>query len=386
MRAVLRRELVRICRRPIQPLLLLVLPALALFLAWSIFSHGTPRDLPVAVVDLDHSALSRQWVRMVDATPAVRVAARPPDPATAVELVLSGQAHAWLLLPEGFERSVRRGERASVLAHLNAQRLAPASLLRRDLQAATASLSAGIELRRLRAQGETRRSAAARFEPIRVDLHTLYNPELHYGSFLTLTLFPTLLHVFVLLAAVDAVGSELREGTAGEWLAVAEGSLARAVAGKLVPGLVAALATAAAAGGWLFGPIGVPRQGSPLLLAVATALLIAAYQALAVALVAITANLRFATSVAAFFASPAFAFAGITFPTLGMPALARTWGCLLPLTHHLELLLAVTLKDAALAEVWPSLLALGLFPLALLPLVWRRLLRVVREPGYWGRA
>ncbi len=228
MKAVLRREMRRILTRPLEPLLLVVLPALALALTWAIFSAGLPRELPVAVVDQDHSRLSRQLTRMIDATPTVRVSERPADPKAAEELVLSGRVYAYVLLPEGLERGVRRGQAEPVVAYTNAQLLVPASLVRRDLLAATSTLSAGIKLRRLRAAGETGASAAVRFEPVRADIHALFNPQLNYVSYIFVALFPTLLHVFVLLAAVNSVGSELREGTAGEWLATARGSLPRA--------------------------------------------------------------------------------------------------------------------------------------------------------------
>ena len=44
-------------------------PLAGFFLVMWLFSANVPRDLPVAVVDLDHSGFSRQVSRMVDATP-----------------------------------------------------------------------------------------------------------------------------------------------------------------------------------------------------------------------------------------------------------------------------------------------------------------------------
>lgn len=382
--AVLRRELRRIARRPLE-LLLLVLPALALGLTYAIFSAGLPRELPVAVVDLDHSQLSRQLVRMIDAAPTVRVAERPADAAAAEELVLRGRAYGYVVVPAGLERDVKRGRRAPVVAYTNAQLLVPASLVRRDLLAAAGTLSAGIDMRRLRAAGETASSAAARSEPVRADVHALYNPQLNYVSYIFVALFPTLLHVFVLLAAVNSTGSELREGTAAEWLEAAHGSLARALAGKLLPALVAHLAVAGSAMALLFGVLEVPMRGDPLALAAGTVLFVLAYQALGVTLVAWFANLRFATSAAAFLASPAFAYAGITFPSFGMPAFARAWRSLLPLSHYLELLVAQAMKGAPAARSLPSLAAL--LALAVVPaaLSWRRLRRVAADARFWGR-
>jgi ABC-2 type transport system permease protein len=385
MRAVLRREMRRIATRRLELLLLVVLPAVALGFTWAIFSAGLPRDLPVAVVDLDHSRLSRQLVRMIDATPTVRVSERPADTRAAEELILEGRVYACVLLPEGLERDARRGEAPPVVAYTNAQLLVPASLVRRDLLAATSTLSAGIKLRRLRAAGETEASARVRFEPVRADIHALFNPQLNYVSYIFVALFPTLLHVFVLLAAVNSVGSELREGTAGEWLATAGGSVPRAIAGKLLPSTLVFLGVAAGAMAVLFGVAGVPMRGGLALVLLGTLLFVLAYQAIGVLVVALAANLRFATSVAAFVASPAFAYAGITFPAIGMPAFARIWGALLPLTHYLKLLVDQSMKGAPVSVSAPSLFALLAFVVAAPLLAWPRLRRVLRDERYWGR-
>ncbi len=382
MKAVLRREMRRIATRPLEPLLLVVLPALALAFTWAIFSAGLPRELPVAVVDQDHSRLSRQLARMIDATPTVRVAERPADPKAAEELILAGRVYAYV--PEGLERGVKRGQAEPVVAYTNAQLLVPASLVRRDLLAASSTVSAGIKLRRLRAAGETEASARVRFEPVRADIHALFNPQLNYVSYIFVALFPTLLHVFVLLAAVNSVGSELREGTAGEWLETARGSVPRALVGKLLPSTVAFMAVAAVAMAVLFGVAGVPMRGSHALLLLGTLLFVLAYQAIGVLVVALSANLRFATSVAAFLASPAFAYAGVTFPTMGMPAFARLWGALLPLTHYLKLLVDQSMKGAPAAATAPSLLALLAFVVVVPLLAWPRR-RVFGDPRYWGR-
>lgn len=385
MRAVLRRELRRIARRPLEPLLLVVLPAVSLAFTWAIFSAGLPRELPVAVVDQDHSRLSRQLVRMIDATPTIRVAERPADPKAAEELILAGRVYAYVVLPPGLERDAKRGQSEPVVAYTNAQLLVPASLVRRDLLAATSTLSAGLKLRRLRAAGETDASARARVEPVRADVHALFNPPLNYVSYIFVALFPTLLHVFVLLAAVNSVGSEVREGTAGEWLDAAGGSVARALAGKLLPSTLSFLVVATAAMAVLFGVAGVPMRGSLALLLLGTLLFVLAYQAVGVLLVALFANLRFATSVAAFLASPAFAYAGITFPMMGMPPFARFWGHLLPLTHYLKLLVDQSMKGAPAPVSAPSVLALLAF-VVLAPLAaWPRLRRVLREDRFWGR-
>jgi ABC-2 type transport system permease protein len=384
MKAVLRRELGRIAHRPLDLSLLLILPLLACGFTYTIFSAGSPRDLPVAVLDQDHTRLSRQLTRMIDATASVRVE-HAEDSRAAEEMILAGRAYGYVLLPAGLEHDVKRGKARSVVAYTNAALLVPASLVKRDLVAATATLSAGLEIRRLRASGETQASAGARLEPIRAEVHTLFNPELSYVAALVTALFPTLLHIFILLATVQSLGSELREGTAADWLAEARGSVLRAVVGKLLPATSSFVVVASLGQAFLFGRAGVPHNGSGALLFLGTLLFILAYQGVGILLVALFANLRFATSVAAFLASPAFAYAGVTFPTMAMPPFARFWGALLPLTHYLRLLVEQTVKGAPAAVFLPSLLALVGFALVPPLIAGPRLRRILVDSRYWGR-
>lgn len=48
-------------------------PVLAVALIWWMFSAGLPNQLPIAVLDLDHSSLSRQLIRMLQASPGLKL-------------------------------------------------------------------------------------------------------------------------------------------------------------------------------------------------------------------------------------------------------------------------------------------------------------------------
>src|SRR5262249_46035257 len=84
------------------------------------FFYPTPylnqiiRDLPIVVVDRDHTALSRQLTRWLDASEAVSVASRSNDLNAAQDSVRAGAAGAVLLIPQDFERHVLRREPAYV--------------------------------------------------------------------------------------------------------------------------------------------------------------------------------------------------------------------------------------------------------------------------------
>lgn len=371
--------------QPIYALLLVVLPLVAFGVLWAIFWQGVPRDLPVAVLDRDHTALSRQLVRMIDASPTMRVAFPVATEAEGEGLIREGRAYALVTVPTDLERAIRRGEAAPVVCHYNAQLLLPASLIRRDLRGVVGTLSAGIELRRKLGGGTPRGVAMAQIEPVRMERHTLFNPELSYLSYLLAALLPTMLQVFVLVAAVQALGSELKDGTAAEWLAAAGGRVWKAVLGKLLPATVHFWLMGLAMVAVLFRALGLPLSGSLTAIVAGTLLFVLAVEAVGLALVAWLANLRFATSAAAFLAGPAFAFSGITFPVAAMPLAAQTWGALIPLTHYLRVMVDQTMRGAPVAVSSLPLAVLAAFALVLPAASLGRLRRVATDGRFWGR-
>lgn len=380
------REFRRVSSTPYYAVLLVVLPLLAFALLVAIFRSGVPRDLPVAVVDEDHSALSRQVVRMIDATPGMRVAWQAPDAEAGRALVLENKAYALVTVPRDLERDVRRGAGPKVVAHYNAQLLLPASLIRRDLRAAVGTLSAGLEVRLRESRGEPPRAALAHVEPVRVDAHTLFNPQLNYVYFLVTALLPTMLQVFIVVGTVHAVGVELKEPSAADWLAAAGGSPWRAVAGKLLPYTAHFVMLSLLMLAILFRALAVPLSGSLSLIVAGTVLFVLAYQAVALAAIAGLANLRLATSAAAVYCAPAFAFVGVTFPAMAMPPIGRAWGEILPLTHYLRVLNDQGLKGGAPAASLPALAALMAFIAVGGVVASLRVGPVLRDSRYWGRS
>lgn len=379
--AAARREMAALRARPRELLMLSVLPVVSWGFFLALLAPGSPADLPVSVVDLDHSALSRRLARAIDAAPSMRVAEIAASTDEAARGVREGRTYAIVSVPAEFERDVLRGRAPTVVVDYNAQWLLPGSLVRRDARAAAGDVAAGTEAAGRRARGER----LAGVEPVVVDARPLFNPQLNYAHFLLPALLPTMLQIFVLLQTVATVGRELRRRTAHEWLATAGGRSTAALAGKLL--LPAAWFTLLAAAMLVttFRVAGAPMRGHWPVVVTASATFVLAYQAIGVLLVTWTANLRLATSLAAFYAGAAFAFAGVTFPLSGMPWTARAWAGVLPLTHYVSLAFEQAMRAAPIAESLPELGALVLLAAVPLALALPRLGPVMRDERFWGR-
>lgn len=382
---VFRRELHIMAHSPFCTLFIFVLPLVTFIIMGAVFYEETPRNMPIVVCDNDNTALSRQLIRMADASASLSVAAQVADMEDGSAHIRRGQAYAIFYIPAGFAYDVARGQAPAISVFYNNQWLLTSGVISRAAREVVLTLSAGAELRTRMMKGEAPQQATEKFEPIRLDQHTLFNPNLNYRFFLLPALLPTLMQVFILVMTVRAIGTELRYGTAGQWFAVSGGRPFIALLGKILPYTICYLVMAFFMLALLVRVFGVELRGDYAFLLAATVTFVLAYQAMGFFFITLSANLRLANSLSGFYSGPAFAVAGITFPYVGMPLPAKIWGSILPLTHYLRIMFQQTLRGAPVGVSFPELLILALFvllpPVLLLP----RLGRLMQDPAAWGR-
>ena len=380
-----RREARRLGASPWDLAMVTWVPLLGVALLWWIFSAGLPRHLPVGVVDDDHSSLSRQLVRMLDAAPGMRVAQRYANAAEAERALRGVEVYAVIAIPRDFARTVKQGRAAQVTLLHNAQMGTHSGLLQRDVRTVVGTLSAGIEMAARNKRGESPQAVRVSMEPIHTQMLALFNVATNYEQFLGAALIPALLHVLAMTAGAWAVGRELRDRTLGEWLG-ASGFFGTtgALLGKLaLPWATLTLTGLLALAGITWGR-GWHPPGHIGWVAAALALLMAVSLAAGAALAAVTRSLRTALSGAGFFAAPAFAFSGVAFPLAGMPASARAWAEAMPFTHYIRLQIEQLQMGAPLAASVATMAGL-LVATAVLGLIASIGLRLAaRRPESWG--
>jgi ABC-2 type transport system permease protein len=186
------------------------------------FFYPTPylnqvlRDLPVVVVDRDHTALSRQLTRWLDASEAARVSARSSDLSAAQDSVRAGEAGAVLLIPQDFERHVLRREPAYVEAYVDASYLLVYSTAMRAIQGVTGTLAAGISVRRLQASALTAHAAVLQARPVTFVPWPLFNPLAGYASYVVPAVFILILQQTLLIGIGALRVAERREESKNE--------------------------------------------------------------------------------------------------------------------------------------------------------------------------
>ncbi|MBD7961589.1 MULTISPECIES: ABC transporter permease [Comamonas] len=361
-------------------------PLLSMALMCWIFSAGQPYKLPIAVWNEDHSSMSRQLVRMLQATPGLEVVHSVLNPAEAADALQRMQVYGVVHIPPGMERDVKRGGAATVTLMHNAQLATASSLLQRDLQQVVGTLSAGAEMQARAKRGDPHQALQVRMEPITTKLVALFNVSTNYEQFLAATLVPALVHILAMTAGVWCVGRELRDRSLGAWLQASSSGLdtLAALLGKLaIPaallwgsGMLCLLYLAQLRGWHVAGSMGW--------IAVGLAALVGVSLAAGAVLAAVTLSLRTALSGAGLLSAPAFAFSGVGFPLLSMSASARGWALAMPYTHYARLQMEQWQMGAPVAQTVPVVGGLLLATLVLLALATWGLQRARTLPERWG--
>ncbi|MEG2613904.1 MAG: ABC transporter permease [Alistipes sp.] len=382
--AVLQRELGRIAHQPMYFVLMIVLPIFSFAFFAVLFEHGVARNIPIAILDEDHTALSRKVSQMIDDTPTALVSYDIQSMDEGERMMREGKISAIVQVPKFFEKNILSNRQTHVEAYITGTNITVNGLLSKDIQTAVTTFSAGIQIQLLTKQGLTERQAMAQLMPVRFSRHVLFNPYINYGYYLSPSFMPMMLMIFTIMVTIFAIGSELKHATSSEWLATANGSISAALTGKILPIIVTMFLISMAMLVIIFKIVGVPLNGSFEVLLVSNLLFILSYQAIGVFIIALLSNLRLSLSIGGGYSVLAFTFSGLTFPIMAMWPEMQLASRIFPFTYYTDIFVDQALRGAPVAYSLHDMGYMALFiilPLLCLP----RLKRICTEEKFWGR-
>ena len=384
MRAILTiagRECRRLAGTPIYTFCMVVFPVAVIFFFTSLMDKGQPTDMPVGVVDLDNTATSRKLVRLLDAMQSSHVVAHYPSVAEARKAIQRNEIYAFLYYPKGTTDKLLSGRQPRISIYYSMTSLTSGALLFRDLKTVSTLGGAGVGQATLTAKGLTARQVKAFLQPITIDLHQISNPWANYNIYLSTMLLPGVIMLFIFLVTPYSIGTELKGGTNREWLSCANGSMVKALAGKMLPQTLIFLAVMYAYMFSVFGILHFPHPGGAGRLLLLGLLSVLASQGFGIFAFALMPSLRFSMSVCSLWGVLSFSIVGSAYPVLSMdtPLQALSW--LFPLRHHFMVYQVSVFNGFPLVCAWPHVAALVAFALLPLPFL-SRLKREVTEYVY----
>lgn len=344
----------------IQPIMMLLLFGGAL--------SNEPANVPWAVLDQSHSALSRRLVEEINATGyflAPRSVASYDD---GRDLLEHGTAIALVVIPHDFQRDAFRGRPQLQVLLDGADPLTAARVGGYIGQVARAF---DADLRSVSARSADRATGASSAGPSIARPRFWFNATLRDRDFFLAALAGMLLTNLCFSSTSLGLVGERESGTYEATLALPTTPL-EIVLGKLLPYVLVCyvvLAIATLGSGIVFG---VWPNGSWLALLALTLPFVFASLSVGVLISALVRNSAQAVFLTVFVILPSFVMSGVMFPYQLMPNGIREIGAILPLRWYQIGLRRLILRGGDFGDVWVPFVALCvLFGLLLALVRWR---------------
>jgi ABC-2 type transport system permease protein len=345
------------------------------------FDEGQPTKMPIGVVDLDNSSLSRQFVRNLDATQQAKVVIKVESHREARQEMQRGNIYAFVEIEHGFAEKAISSKRPPIKFYINDSYLIAGSLLLKDISYMSALSSGALQQQILRAKGMEENRITGIIQPITIDTHLIGNPWANYGIYLLNVLLPGVLQLMILMLTIFAIGVEFKERTSREWLKNANNSIFAAVTGKLLPYTIIFSLLGIIGNILLYSYMHYPMNASIWWMFLNTIFYVLAYQAVGILMIGITPVLRDGVTLAAFYGLLGFTFAGFTFPIEQLPYTAQIFSYIFPIRHYFNIYVNEALHGISIVHSVIPFIAL--FSFNILPLfVYHRLKNAAIRQNY----
>jgi len=309
------------------------IPVLLALSIWWIFSQAIARDLPVGVVDLQQSTLSRQLIREFDATSALQVDYNFSDIASAKHALVGTEIYAYLVIPKNFDRDIYQANPPQVSVFYNSQFILVGKLINSAALQAHGTFNAQVgTIKQLAKGNSTLLSAVGKTLATRSQITPLFNKNANYAQFLVSAIVPAIWQIAIVVSTILFLTANHRlyglkrialnplQSILSIWSFYLPFFVLQGMAFLL----------------WFYSSIGWPMEGSLVTLLFAQFVTVIACMIMGSLFFFLTLDPARAMSFAGAYTAPSFAFMGVTFPVTDMNQIAAFWRSILPISHYIE--------------------------------------------------
>lgn len=375
------RECRIMLKNPIFFFSMIFLPFFVIAFFTTLLDKGQPVELPVGVVDQDNTSTSRQLVRTLNSFQTSHVVSHYENVNDARQAMQRGEIYAFLIIPRGTTSGLMTSKQPKISFYYNGVVMLAGSTTLRDLKTVSMLGSANVGAKKMAAMGKTEREIKAFLQPINIDLHLINNPQANYNVYLSTTMIPGLLMLFIFLITPYSIGTELKFGRAHEWMYMADSNPAVALFGKMLPQTLIFLMVFCCYEYYIFHVQGFPHPGGPLPIVLLGLLTVVSSQCFGIFIFGLMPSLRLSMTIGSLWAMISFSLSGATFPVFAMDPFIEGVSWLFPLRHYYMIYQINIFNGYPLAYAWVNWACLGAF--ALLPaFVLRNIRRSMLEYKY----
>lgn len=362
----MQRELHMMFARPLYLFASVGVMLLSTFFFLTLMRGGAAENMPVAVVDLDQTSISRRLIHEMQATPSVDIQLVTNSYPEAREAMQQGKIYGIFVIREGFYSDLVAFKRPQLDFYVTNAYTVGGNTAYKQMLTMANLVSGAFQREVLRKKGLTDDVIMHRIQPLAIEGHMVANPWGNYSIYLVSTILPGILGLICLMLTIFAIGFELKARTSHAWLRAAGGNYTVAMIGKLIPYTLIYLILGIGCHLILYRFAGFPVYGSKGRLMFGLLLFILAMEGLGITMIGLLPTLRDALSIGALYSMLGFSLSGFTYPQMAMLPPVKALSYLEPLRHYYLIYVNEALMAAPAINSLPNALALTLFMLAAL--------------------
>ena len=329
-----KRGMVQLVRRPMYFLMMVIVPILGSWMLLDMIKGGVIREVPVGVVDMDNSDLSRRLLRNLNALQQINIKRSYKDFKEAKWAVQCGDILGFYYIPADLQERALSAREPEVSFYINYSYYAPASMQYKGFKTVSLLTNGAIVQTALRTVGLPQQSIIASLQPFTTHEHTPGNPWLNYNYYLSATFVPCLFALLILMVTAFALGTELKSGLCRQWLAVAGDNMVLAITGKMLPQTV--LFTCV---GWfiqwmMYRVYGLPLNCNPWNMLLAMPIFVMANQGFATLMFCFTPSFRHGSTLCTLMGMLSFSFCAFSIPEEAMYPWVSAIGYMVPMKYY----------------------------------------------------
>ena len=333
-KAIFVRSVLQIVRRPIYWAAFFILPLFCFLFLSDLMTDGLPSKVPAAMVDKDGSSLSRSVTQQLGGMQMVDLVENCNSYTEARHKMQEGKIFGYFLIPENYQQDLLAGRKPVITFYTNMTYFVPASLLFKTFKTTAMFTKAGIAMPVLESVGVPDDVITPLLLPVNIGARAIHNPGLNYAIYLCNSFIPCVLQLMIFLVTCFSLGQEIKYGTSRKLLFMADGSIVKALAAKLLPQTIIWLVIALFMESWMYKINGYPVHGSLMWMTISEIMFVFACQGMAIFFFGIFPNLRMSLSISALLGILSFSIAAFSFPIESMYQSIGIFSWILPIRYN----------------------------------------------------
>ena len=379
-KAIFVRSVLQIVRRPLYWVGFFMLPLFFFLFLTNLMQQGLPSQVPAAIVDKDGTSLSRQITQNLSSMQMVDLTEACDSYTQARQDMQAGKIFGFFLIPENFQADLLAGRKPVITFYTNMTYYVPASLLFKTFKATALYAKAGVAVSVLETAGVDA-DASSLMMPVNISARPLGNPWLNYAVYLCNSFVPCVLQLMIFLVTCFSLGQEIKYGSSRRLLDMADGSIVKALAAKLLPQTIIWIVIVIFMESWLFRWNHYPMHGSWWWLTLSEVMFVLASQGMGVFFFGLLPNLRLSLSVSALIGILSFSIAAFSFPAESMYPAVGVFSWILPIRYNFLIYIDQALNGIPVyySRIW--FVAYIVFMLLPFTMLWN-IKRAMKRPVY----